>query len=193
MFWWKINFCYPGPCIQGVVLPDGQKVLLVDTVGFIDKLPHDLVEAFHSTLEEVVEADLLLHVVDASSENLAEQIMVVKRVLRMLGANQQIITVFNKMDLVQDATLLPAQKPQAYISAKTGEGLEQLLKLIQENIPKRMHRVTILLPYEQGNLRSMLHEEGTILSEEFVPEGIHMEVEVDEVLLGRIKNYLKVV
>lgn len=181
------------PVSRGVVLPDGQKVLLVDTVGFIDKLPHDLVEAFHSTLEEVVEADLLLHVVDASSENLAEQIMVVKRVLRMLGANQQIITVFNKMDLVQDATLLPAQKPQAYISAKTGEGLEQLLKLIQENIPKRMHRVTILLPYEQGNLRSMLHEEGTILSEDFVPEGIHMEVEVDEVLLGRIKNYLKVV
>jgi len=181
------------PVSRGVTLPDGQKILLVDTVGFIDKLPHDLVEAFHSTLEEVVEADLLLHIVDASSDNLAEQMMVVKRVLKMLGANQQIITVYNKMDLVKDPTLLPAQKPEVHISAKTGEGLDVLLDLIQKLIPKKMHRVTVLVPYEHGNVRSMLHEEAIILSEEFVPEGICMEIEMDEVLLGRIKSFLKLV
>jgi GTP-binding protein HflX len=181
------------PVSRGITLPDGQKILLVDTVGFIDKLPHDLVEAFHSTLEEVVVADLLLHVVDAGSPDLTEQISVVNRVLNMLGAKHNMITVYNKMDIVKDSTLLPNEKPQAFVSARTGEGLEDLLILIQDNLPRKMQRVTILLPYDQGNIRSMLHEEGSILSEEFVSEGIRMEVEVDEILLGRIKSYLELV
>ncbi|HHU48586.1 MAG TPA: GTPase HflX [Clostridiales bacterium] len=181
------------PVSRGIILPDGQRIILIDTVGFIDKLPHNLVEAFHSTLEEVVEADLLLHVVDAGSPNLTEQTSVVNRVLNMLGAKQKIITVYNKMDMVKDSTLLPAEKPQAFVSARTGEGLEDLLNLIQKNLPRKMQRVTLLLPYDQGNVRSMLHEDGNILSEEFVSEGIQMEVEVDEILFGRIKSFLKVV
>ena len=115
------KLCNPDPVSRGIILPDGQRIILIDTVGFIDKLPHNLVEAFHSTLEEVVEADLLLHVVDAGSPNLTEQTSVVNRVLNMLGAKQKIITVYNKMDMVKDSTLLPAEKPQAFVSARTGE------------------------------------------------------------------------
>jgi GTP-binding protein HflX len=177
------------PVSRGITLPDGQRILLIDTVGFIDKLPHDLVEAFHSTLEEVVEADLLLHVVDAGSPNLTDHMMVVRRVLKMLGASQKVITVYNKMDTVTDKTLLPVEKPQAFLSALNGEGLEELLILIRENLPRQIHRVQLLVPYDQGSIRSMLHEEGSILSEEFVENGIRMEVEVDEIIYGRVKSF----
>lgn len=110
------------PVSRGVVLPDGRNILITDTVGFIDKLPHDLVEAFHSTLEEVTEADLLLHVVDAGSPNAVEHMNVVDRVLGMLGANQPVITVYNKMDTVMDKDALPVRKPQVYISALKRKG-----------------------------------------------------------------------
>jgi GTP-binding protein HflX len=181
------------PISRGVTLPDGQKILLVDTVGFIDKLPHDLVEAFHSTLEEVVEADLLLHVVDAGSNDLIEQMMVVKRVLSQLGAKQNIITVYNKMDVVENPALLPNEKPHVMVSALKGQGLEELLHLIKENLPRRTHRITLLIPYDQGGIRSLIHEEGNILSEEFVETGIQITAEVDDALYGRVKSFLQTV
>jgi GTP-binding protein HflX len=181
------------PVSRGIELPDGQNILLVDTVGFIDKLPHDLVDAFHSTLEEIVEADLILHVVDGGSETLMEQMEVVKRVLSQLGANKNMITVYNKIDTVEDSSLLPNERPNVMISALKGEGMEELLKLIQENLPRKIHRINLLVPYDQGNVRSMLHEEGKILSEEFTETGISMEVEVDDVLYGRVKNFLQIV
>jgi GTP-binding protein HflX len=115
--------------------------------------------------------------------------MVVKRVLKMLGASQKVITVYNKMDTVPDKTLLPVEKPQAFLSALNGEGLEELLILIRENLPRQIHRVQLLVPYDQGSIRSMLHEEGSILSEEFVENGIRMEVEVDEIIYGRVKSF----
>jgi len=178
------------PVSRGINLPNGQNILLIDTVGFINKLPHDLVEAFHSTLEEVVEADLLLHVVDAGSPYLMEQMMVVKSVLAKLGANQKMITVYNKIDTVQDPSALPPEKPQVCISALTGYGLDELIALIQDNLPVKMHRVNLMLPYNQGNMYSMLHEESNILSEEFTPDGIKMEVEVDDKLLGKVKSFM---
>ncbi|HHU78099.1 MAG: GTPase HflX [Caldicoprobacterales bacterium] len=181
------------PVSRGITLADGQKVLLIDTVGFIDKLPHDLVQAFHSTLEEVAEADLLLHVVDASSPNLSEQMMVVKRVLNQLGAKQRMITVYNKMDLAGDSVLLPVEKPQACVSALYGEGLDILLDLIRENLPRKTRLVKLVIPYEQGSVRSMLHEEGKILNEEFAAEGVHIEAEVDEALYGKVRNFLHIV
>jgi len=179
------------PVSRGIVLPDGQQILLVDTVGFIDKLPHDLVDAFHSTLEEVVEAELLLHVMDAGSPHLSENMMVVRRVLNRLGASQKIITVYNKMDTVQDDVILPVEKPCVYISALNGDGLDELKKVIQENLPRKMHRVELHVPYDQGNIRSLLHEEANIISEEFMENGIRMEVEVDEVIYGRVKSFEK--
>ncbi len=181
------------PVSRGIVLPDGQTILLIDTVGFIDKLPHDLVEAFHSTLEEIVEADLILHVVDGGSETLIEQMEVVKKVLSNLGANKNMITVYNKIDTVKDSSLLPNERPNVMISALKREGMEELLELIQENLPRKIHHIHLLVPYDQGNIRSMLHEEGNILSEDFVETGIQMEVEVDDVLYGRVKSFLQIV
>jgi len=178
------------PVSRGLVLPNNQEIRLIDTVGFIDKLPHDLVEAFHSTLEEVTAADLLLHVVDASSPVLNEHIMVVRRVLDMLGANQPVITVFNKMDRVESAELLPSLKPEVHISAIKGDGLDRLALLIQENLPVRTKRLKLLVPYDQGGIRSMVHSKGKVFSEDFVPEGVAMEVEVDDVLDARLKNYI---
>ncbi len=181
------------PVSRGIELPDGQTILLIDTVGFIDKLPHDLVEAFHSTLEEIVEADLILHVVDSSSETLMEQMKVVKNVLSQLGAKQNMITVYNKIDTMKDSSLLPNERPSVMISALKREGMEELLKLIQENLPREIHHINLLVPYDQGNVRSMLHEEGNILSEEFTDAGIRMEVEADDVLYGRVKSFLHIV
>ena len=178
------------PVSRGITLPNGQKVLLIDTVGFIDKLPHDLVEAFHSTLEEVVKADMLLHVVDAGSPYLIEQMQVVKKVLRSLGANQTMITVFNKMDTVTDPSLLPREKPQVWISALYGEGLDELLDMIQQNLNTIIKQVTLLIPYDQGGIRSMLHEEGNILKEEFIDTGIRIRAEVNEVLYSRVKKFV---
>lgn len=181
------------PVSRGIVLPDGQTILLIDTVGFIDKLPHDLVEAFHSTLEEIVEADLILHVVDGGSETLMEQMAVVTKVLSDLNANKNMITVYNKIDTVKDTSLLPNDRPNVMISALKGDGMEELLKLIQENLPRKIHHIHLLVPYDQGNIRSMLHEEANILSEEFIETGIQMEVEVDDVLYGRVKSFLQIV
>ena len=175
---------------RGITLPDGQNILLIDTVGFIDKLPHDLVDAFHSTLEEVVKADLLLHIVDAGSPNLADHMAVVDKVLNMLGATQPVITVYNKMDTIEDKAILPTKKPQAYISALKAEGMEELRVLIQEYLPRKLQRLKLLIPYEQGSLRSMLHQQSTILSEEFIQEGIQMEVEVDDIIHSKVKNYV---
>ncbi len=181
------------PVSRGISLPDGRRFLLIDTVGFIDKLPHDLVEAFHSTLEEVVKADLLLHIVDAGSPNLMDQMAVVRRVLRKLGASQKIITVYNKMDTVTDPAMLPVEKPQAFLSARNGEGLEELLALIRENLPGQTHHLQLVVPYDHGTVRSLLHEEGNILAEEFMENGVRMEVEVDDALYGRVKNFVKMV
>ncbi len=178
------------PVSRGVVLPDGRNILITDTVGFIDKLPHDLVEAFHSTLEEVTEADLLLHVVDAGSPNAVEHMNVVDRVLGMLGANQPVITVYNKMDTVMDKDALPVRKPQVYISALKKEGLSDLIDLIREHLPESVRRVQILVPYDQGNLVSDLHSRGNVITEEYVPEGVRIEAEIDEILFARVRKYM---
>ncbi|HPT78349.1 MAG TPA: GTPase HflX [Candidatus Atribacteria bacterium] len=178
------------PVSRGIVLPDGRNILITDTVGFIDKLPHDLVQAFHSTLEEVTKADILLHVVDAGSPNAAEHMDVVDRVLKMLGANQTVITVYNKMDTVKDKDALPIRKPQVFISALNKEGLSELMDLIQEHLPSSVKRVQILLPYDQGNLVSDLHSRGNVITEEYVPEGVRIEAEIDEILFARVKKYV---
>ena len=122
-----------------------------------------------------------------------EQMEVVKKVLSNLGANKNMITVYNKIDTVKDSSLLPNERPNVMISALKREGMEELLELIQENLPRKIHHIYLLVPYDQGNIRSMLHEEGNILAEDFVETGIQMEVEVDDVLYGRVKSFLQIV
>ena len=178
------------PIHRGITLPNGQEILLVDTVGFINKLPHDLVEAFKSTLEEAVYADLLLHVVDASSLNLEEQMVVVEHLLDSLGCSQTIITVYNKMDIVGEEVFgAPGKKPTAYISAMDKTGLEELVELIAENLPVKRRRVELLIPYEDGHVLSQIHDQGQVLKEEYRGDGIYFYAELDPVSYGRLIKY----
>jgi GTP-binding protein HflX len=177
------------PVSRGIVLDEGQEVLLIDTVGFINKLPHDLVEAFHSTLEEAVSADLLLHVVDASSDNMDDQMKVVDQVLKSLGANQPLITVFNKMDKVKDQDALPVIKPMACISAVKKEGLNELLDQIKEYIPVCYHEISLLIPYQEARIASLLHDQGSVLKEEYQKDGIYLEARVNEEYYSRFRKF----
>ncbi|HZJ57939.1 MAG TPA: GTPase HflX [Clostridia bacterium] len=178
------------PVHRGISLPNGQEILLADTVGFINKLPHDLIEAFKSTLEEAVYADLLLHVVDAGSPDLQEQMSVVEHLLDSLGCNQTIITVYNKMDLVGEEDYgQPAKKPAAYISATERTGLEDLMGLIAENLSIKRRRMELLIPYEDGHMLSPIHDQGQIFKEEYREDGIYFYVELDPVSYGRLVEY----
>ncbi len=178
------------PVSRGLVLDNNQNILLVDTVGFVNKLPHDLVDAFRSTLEEVVDADLLLHVVDSSSPYLNKHIKVVNQVLRELGANQKIITVFNKIDLLDDDFDLPIIRPCVKISAVNGTGLDELLSLIEENMPKTYKKLKVLIPYDCGGIRSLLHSNSRVLSETFQQDGYAMEVEIPNEFYAKVKEYI---
>ncbi len=178
------------PISRGIELHNGQDILLIDTVGFINKLPHDLVEAFKSTLEEAIYADLLLHVVDSASPNLTEQMSVVEHILDSLGCDQTVITVYNKIDLLdgQEHTL-PVNKPVAYISATNGIGLDTLKEIIADNIPIKRNRVELLIPYTQGQIVSQIYQQGQVINEEYRDDGIYMYVELDAPSYGRFFKY----
>lgn len=176
------------PVIRTVKLPSGGEFLLVDTVGFISKLPHALVDAFHSTLEEALLADVLLIISDGSSEEMHQQHDVVIQVLASLGAaDKPTIDVINKIDRL-DAT---PQWPGAIgISAKTGEGIDALLDEIARHLRGVQRAVRIEIPYAQGGLLSMLHEGANVLSEEYNERGVVVEAMIDDELSGRIAGKL---
>ena len=172
------------PVIRTVKLPTGGEFLLVDTVGFISKLPHALVDAFHSTLEEALLADVLLIVSDGSSDELLHQHDVVLDVLTSLGAGDKPrIDVINKIDRMQT----PPQWPGALeISAKTGEGVDKLLAEIAKQLRGIQRPARVLVPYAQGGMLSTLHEEASVLSEEYGEAGVSVEAMLDEQLARRI-------
>ena len=162
-------------------LPGGSVVLLTDTVGFIRKLPHHLVAAFRATLEEVIEADLLLHVLDISSQQVMEQVEAVQQVLQELGcANKPTLTVCNKMDRLAEPGVLSRfcrqYEPAVGISAKQDIGLEELLIQMEQLLPQQEQRVELLLPYQSGNWLARLHQEGKILQERYEEDGIVLEL-----------------
>ena len=176
------------PVIRTVKLPSGGEFLLVDTVGFISKLPHALVDAFHSTLEEALLADVLLIISDGSSEEMHQQHDVVLQVLASLGAaDKPTIDVINKIDRL-DAT--PQWPGAICISAKTGEGIDALLDEIARHLRGVQRAVRIEIPYAQGGLLSMLHEGANVLSEEYNERGVVVEAMIDDELSGRIAGKL---
>lgn len=176
------------PVIRTVKLPSGGEFLLVDTVGFISKLPHALVDAFHSTLEEALLADVLLIVSDGASEEMHQQHDVVLEVLSALGAaDKPMIDVINKIDRLET----PPQWPGAFpISAKTGAGIDSLLAEISRRLKGVQRLVRIEIPYAQGALLSMLHEEASVVKEEFGDNGVVVEARVDDQVAGRIAGKL---
>ncbi|MGI6199263.1 MAG: GTPase HflX [Christensenellales bacterium] len=168
------------PVTRRLRLPGGVDVLLVDTVGFIHKLPHDLVQAFQATLEEAVHADLLLHVMDASAPDLALQKRVVEQVLDQLGAGDHPrINVLNKIDQI-DADQLPILEPPCVcISARQGEGLEQLRQTIAQALSRVARQMEYLIPYDKSALVGQLHEMGQVLQVDYEPEGARVRALMD--------------
>ena len=178
------------PVTRNVKLPDGGEVLLTDTVGFINKLPHDLVEAFRSTLEEAVYADIILHVVDCSSSYAREQMKVVRDVLDSIGAGDKpTITVFNKVDLL-DHPFSPLEKDALCISAREGRGIPELLSLLAKKLSEDHRRVTFCIPYARGDVLSLLRQRAQVLSEEYLTDGTEVTVIGDAAVLGMAAKQL---
>lgn len=182
------------PTTRRVVLPDGWSILLTDTVGFIRNLPTHLVAAFRATLEETVEADLLIHVADASHPQLEVQRAAVQSVLEELGAGDKpTITVFNKADRVADPyalrELVASTPNSAYISARTAEGLPHLMRRVVETVEGLLTPVCILAPYDRSDLVAQCYEYGRVLKADYRPDGILVEARVTRDLAGRLAKY----
>lgn len=175
-----------------VELPGGSEVFLTDTVGFIQKLPHHLVQAFRATLEELQYADILLHVVDASDPNREEHMQVVYQTLRDLGcADTPVITVFNKMDREVELPL-PMDKmarDMVQISAKNGDGMDILLERVEKLLQSFRRSMTALVPYTEGGLIGWVHGRCEIIREEHTGEGVLLAVYVDEESANRLAKY----
>ena len=170
-------------------LSDTCTALLSDTVGFISKLPHHLVEAFKATLEELSYADLLLHVIDASNPEWREQAAVVEKLIVELGAAQTPrIDVFNKSDLYV-GDIVPHGEDIVSISAKTGAGLDELLKKIGDRLDAGAHRVVLRIPYDQGGVVDMLHREAKVERVDY-GEAIEVEAVCTPIQLGRLKDFI---
>ncbi|MDI9504484.1 MAG: GTPase HflX [Bacillota bacterium] len=178
------------PVVRRIELPENRDCLLVDTVGFIRKLPHQLVEAFRSTLEEALDADLLLIVSDISSPRYAQEREVVYQVLDQLGAaGKPVIEVLNKADCLNEEDDFEPRNALR-VSARTGMGLDRLRDMIAEKISALRKAVEVFIPYDKGNLLNLLYERGQVLEEEYLGEGIRVSCEMDGVLYRQICSAL---
>ena len=177
------------PTARALTLPDGSSVLLIDTVGFIRRLPHKLVEAFKSTLDEAVSANVILNICDASNEECAEHYKVTMDLLEELGCGDKpIITVLNKCDLVNDISI-PMGK-SVRVSAKTGEGLDELLVAVKEALPPTRKKVKILLPFSMGGVGAELRKTGVVHSEEYTAEGLLLDITAEIFTWEKYKDYI---
>lgn len=178
------------PTSRALKLPNGVSVMLIDTVGFVRRLPHHLVKAFRSTLEEAASADIIINVCDASNEEALLHLDVTKKLLEELGcADTPMITVFNKSDLIEDPSVVPNISGGVRISAKKGTGIEALLLAIEDNLPVRMHRVKLLLPFSQAGLTAEIRRGGTLFSEEYTADGVEVDALTDDRLYAKVKEY----
>ncbi|MCX5393638.1 GTPase HflX [Streptomyces sp. NPDC006482] len=182
------------PTVRRAETPTGRVYTLADTVGFVRHLPHHLVEAFRSTMEEVGESDLILHVVDGSHPAPEEQLAAVREVFRDVGAvNVREIVVVNKADAADPLVLqrlLRTERHSIAVSARSGQGIEQLLALIDAELPRPEVELEALVPYTQGGLVSRVHAEGEVESEEHTPEGTLLKARVHEELAAMLAPYV---
>lgn len=179
------------PTSRALTLPDGRTVMLIDTVGLVRRLPHQLVDAFRSTLEEAANATVILNLCDASDECCTEHLNVTMNLLAALGcADKPIISVLNKCDLCGGSFVLPAQGEFVMISAKTGEGLGNLLAKIQLSLPPTRRRAELLIPYNEGGLVSYIREEGVLIKEDYRADGIYVKAVVDIQFLDKHKDLI---
>ncbi|MBR5437390.1 MAG: GTPase HflX [Clostridia bacterium] len=179
------------PTSRGLTLPDGRQVMLVDTVGLIRRLPHKLVEAFKSTLEEAAQATVILNVCDASDEHSAEHLEVTKNLLGELGcADKPVISVMNKCDLVGDIYSMPTFGKTVMISALQGRGFEELLDAILKELPPTRRKAEFLIPFAAGAIAARIRKEGVVEFEEYREDGLYMKATVEISLINEIKDYL---
>lgn len=166
------------PTTRRMDLGDGWQILLTDTVGFISKLPHNLIDAFHSTLEEAKYADYIIHVIDSSDPSLERNMDVVYKTLNDLQiTGKPILTVFNKDDIAENAHPLFDRHADlsVHISAKTGQGIDQLKKAMKKLLLSDMTQIKEVIPYTEGSRLEKLHETGHIIKEEYRPDGVYVE------------------
>ena len=178
------------PTTRRIKLPQGKEVLFSDTVGFIQKLPTQLIAAFRATLEEVVEADMLLHVVDINHPNAVGQVKAVEETLQQLEAGEiPIVTVLNKIDMLPPETnaQLPNYPDSLPISAQTGEGITDLLTAIEEQLENTMIPFDVHIPYSEGKLVSLLHEQAIIETENYTETGTYLKGQAPKYIVGRLK------
>ena len=178
------------PTTRKLKLGSGQEILVTDTVGFIRKLPHHLIEAFKSTLEEAKYANLLIHMVDASNEEASSQMLVVYDTLKSLDVvDKDIITVFNKTDLMEENMELPREFHADNVlkmSAKTGEGIEDLKKTIEDILQKQRVYLEHVFPYKDAGKIAIVRKFGEILSEEYIDEGISIKAYIPAEIFGKV-------
>ena len=176
------------PTARALELPSGSSVMLVDTVGFIRRLPHHLIEAFKSTLEEAVQADVILNVCDCSSSVFRDHLAITGKLLDELGAGgKPVITVLNKIDKADADELYGMEGVR--ISAKNGEGFDSLLETIEKSLPVQKARVTLLFPFADIGQSSVVRENGAVLSEEYTGQGLKMDCIVDTVTAERLRKF----
>ncbi|GIG27933.1 GTPase HflX [Cellulomonas marina] len=181
------------PTVRRAQTPDGRTYTLADTVGFVRDLPHQLVEAFRSTLEEVADADLILHVVDASHPDPEGQIAAVRHVFADIPGAMDVpeVVVLNKVDRADPAVVARLRSRELHsvvVSAHTGEGIEALGQLIADQLPRPGVPVEVVVPYERGDLVNRVHEHGEIDAEEHRPEGTLLRARVDETLAAELRS-----
>lgn len=176
------------PTARSIELPDGRSLLLIDTVGLIRRLPHHLVEAFKSTLEEAASADIIIHVCDAADPEAAEKAEVTLKTLADLGAAEiPVVTVLNKCDLL--AEHIPENSTTVKISAKNSQGIDRLLQVIAANLPETAKRMKLLLPYDKAGYTAKLRENGKVFSEEYTENGVLVDALVDQMLITHMEQY----
>ncbi len=182
------------PTIRGLTLSDKREVMLVDTVGFIRKLPHHLIEAFKSTLEEAVYADLLMIVADGADSEVDMHLEIVSRLLSDIGAaDKPKMVVFNKSDLIpedKNLTVLSGGAPFVEISAKEGTGIDKLLATLEDLVPGKKKKITLLIPYAQGQIVSELHANQTILEEDYEAEGTRIMALLDAISYSKYREFV---
>ena len=181
------------PTTRAYTLPGGRIVTLTDTVGFIQKLPHGLVEAFKSTLSEVLGADLILKVIDVSDEDRHRHEEAVDRVLDEIGAGERpSLTVYNKIDLLdpEEVGLLRARMPRAvFFSARTGDGLDLLLDRLSAEAAANDRLISADVPYREGGLLKLVHEQGQLISEEYLADRVRIVAKVPARIAGRLERF----
>ena len=176
------------PTSRAIELPDGRSLLLVDTVGLIRRLPHHLVEAFKSTLEEAACADIIIHVCDVSDPEAAEKADVTLKTLADLGAAEiPVVTVLNKCDLLTEN--IPEDDSTVKISAKKAQGIDRLLKVVAANLPETAKRMKLLLPYDKAGFTAKLRENGKVFTEEYTETGVLVDALVDQMLIKQMSQY----